>query len=60
MVTPCVARSSIATTPGSSIAQSFDHLADRNMTLIRRNADALLADAATSLPYGRREDSIID
>ncbi len=41
-------------TPGSSIAQSFDHLADRNMSLIRRNADVLLSDAATLVPVRRR------
>ncbi len=34
-----------AMTPGSSVAQSFDHLADRNLDLIRRHADALLGEA---------------
>ncbi len=47
-------------TPGSSIAQSFDHLADRNLELIRRNADAFLADAATSFPYARRDDGVMN
>jgi predicted amidohydrolase len=37
-------------TPGSSIPQSFDHLADRNLALIRRHADSLLGEARTSLP----------
>ncbi len=41
-----------ALTPGSSVPQSFDHLADRNLSLLRRHADALLGEAATSFPYG--------
>jgi deaminated glutathione amidase len=40
---PATAMSSL--TPGSSIPQSFDHLADRNLALIRKNADALLNEA---------------
>ena len=40
-------------TPGSSIAHGFDHLADRNLELLRRYADDLVAPAATSFPYGR-------
>jgi predicted amidohydrolase len=47
-------------TPGSSIPQSFDHLADRNLALIRRNADVLLADAATSFPHGGTDADIVD
>jgi hypothetical protein len=47
-------------TPGSSVAQSFDHLADRNMSLIRRNADVLLSDAATSFPYDGGRDDIVN
>jgi deaminated glutathione amidase len=39
-------------TPGSSVPQPFDHLADRNLALIRRHADALLGPAATGFPYG--------
>jgi deaminated glutathione amidase len=38
-------------TPGSNIAQSFDHLADRNLDLIRRYADDLQAPAKTSFPH---------
>jgi deaminated glutathione amidase len=34
-------------TPGSSVPHGFDHLADRNLALIRRHADLLLADKAT-------------
>ena len=40
-------------TPGSSVRQGFDHLADRNLGLLRRYADALVAPAATSFPYHR-------
>ena len=47
---PATALSSL--TPGSSVPQPFDHLADRNLSLIRRHADALLGDAATPFPYG--------
>lgn len=38
-------------TPGSSVPQPFDHLADRNLALIRRHADALLGEAATTFDY---------
>jgi hypothetical protein len=47
-------------TPGSSVPQSFDHLADRNLALIRRHADALLSEAATSFPHGGKPDDIVD
>ena len=47
-------------TPGSSVPQSFDHLAERNMEVIRRNADVLLGDAATSFPYDGGSDDIVD
>jgi predicted amidohydrolase len=36
-------------TPGSSVAQPFDHLADRNLELIRKHADALLGEARSPL-----------
>ncbi len=39
-------------TPGSSIAQGFDHLADRNLDLIRRYSDDLAAPAKTPFPHG--------
>jgi deaminated glutathione amidase len=45
-----------ALTPGSSVPQPFDHLADRNLALIRRHADALLGEAATSFPHGSGRD----
>ena len=40
---PATALSSL--TPGSSVPQPFDHLADRNLALIRKHADALLSEA---------------
>ncbi|MGH8828744.1 MAG: carbon-nitrogen hydrolase family protein [Jiangellaceae bacterium] len=40
-----------ALTPGSSIGQGFDHLADRNLELIRRYADDLARPAQTSFPH---------
>jgi predicted amidohydrolase len=55
---PATAMASL--TPGSSVAQSFDHLADRNLTLIRRHADALLGEAATSFAHGGKPDDIVD
>jgi predicted amidohydrolase len=36
-----------ALTPGSSVPQVFDHLADRNLDLIRRYADDLAAPATS-------------
>jgi predicted amidohydrolase len=38
-------------TPGSSVPQVFDHLADRNLPLIRRYADDLQRPARTSFPH---------
>jgi len=46
---PATAMSSL--TPGSSIGQTFDHLRDRNLTLIRRYADDLARPAQTSFPH---------
>lgn len=39
-------------TPGSSVAQTFDHLADRNLALIRKNVELLTAEARTSFKLG--------
>ncbi|HEU5268761.1 MAG TPA: hypothetical protein VFU36_02470, partial [Jatrophihabitans sp.] len=47
---PDTAMSSL--TPGSSVPQSFDHLADRNLALIRKHADALLSEARSSFKLG--------
>ena len=38
-------------TPGSSVGQGFDHLADRNLDLIRRYRDVLERPAASSFPH---------
>ena len=43
-------------TPGSSVPQGFDHLADRNLDLLRRYADDLVAPAATGFPFRRSGD----
>ena len=40
-------------TPGSSVPQVFDHLADRNLDLIRAYKDELERPAATSFPHAR-------
>lgn len=39
-------------TPGSSVPQSFDHLADRNLALIRKHADELLSEARSPFKLG--------
>lgn len=46
---PATALSSL--TPGSGVEQVFDHLADRNLDLIRRYADDLQAPARTPFPH---------
>jgi predicted amidohydrolase len=38
-------------TPGSNVAQAFDHLADRNLDFLRRYADDLQAPAKTPFPH---------
>ena len=55
---PDTAMSSL--TPGSSIPQVFDHLADRNLDLIRRYADDLTRPAATSFPHKAPDGEIVD
>jgi deaminated glutathione amidase len=47
-------------TPGSSVPQVFDHLADRNLDLIRRYADDLVRPAATSFPHKAPTTEIVD
>jgi hypothetical protein len=49
-----------ALTPGSSIPQSFDHLADRNLSLINKHADALLGEAKSSFPLSGKPDDLVD
>jgi predicted amidohydrolase len=40
-------------TPGSNVGQSFDHLADRNLELLKNYADLLQGEGATSFKYSR-------
>jgi predicted amidohydrolase len=47
---PALAMASL--TPGSSVPQSFDHLAERNLDVIQRYADLLQAPGRTSFPHG--------
>ncbi len=47
-------------TPGSSVPQVFDHLADRNLDLIQRYADDLVRPVRTSFPHKQPDDEIID
>jgi predicted amidohydrolase len=47
---PVTAMSSL--TPGSSVPQSFDHLAERNLDVIKRYADDLARPAATGFAHG--------
>ncbi|MEP6762503.1 MAG: carbon-nitrogen hydrolase family protein [Sporichthyaceae bacterium] len=55
---PATAMSSL--TPGSSVPHVFDHLADRNVDLIRRYADDLIRPAATSFPHKAPDGEIVD
>jgi predicted amidohydrolase len=55
---PATAMASL--TPGSSVPQVFDHLADRNLDLIRRYADDLVRPAATRFPHKPPADEIVD
>jgi predicted amidohydrolase len=48
---PATAMASL--TPGSSVPQRFDHLADRNLALIERHLDDLRRPARTSFPHAR-------
>ncbi|MBA2440098.1 MAG: carbon-nitrogen hydrolase family protein, partial [Thermoleophilaceae bacterium] len=40
-------------TPGSSVPHGFDHLADRNLALIKNNLDTLSAPGSTRFGYHR-------
>jgi predicted amidohydrolase len=55
---PATAMASL--TPGSSVPQVFDHLADRNLDLIRRYADDLARPARTPFPHKPPTDEIVD
>jgi deaminated glutathione amidase len=41
--------------PGSSVRQSFDHLAERNLALYRRHRDVLEAEASSTFPLPEKE-----
>lgn len=49
-----------ALSPGSSVPQVFDHLADRNLELISRYADDLVRPASTSFPHQEPTSEIVD
>jgi predicted amidohydrolase len=49
---PATAMASL--TPGSSVPQRFDHLADRNLALIERHLDDLRRPARTSFPHAEQ------
>jgi deaminated glutathione amidase len=55
---PATAMASL--TPGSSVPQVFDHLADRNLALIRRYADDLGREARTSFPHAEPHGQVVD
>jgi predicted amidohydrolase len=55
---PATAMASL--TPGSSVPQSFDHLADRNLTLIRKHADTLLGEARSPFQHGGKPNDVVD
>jgi hypothetical protein len=40
--------------------QPFDHLADRELALIRRHADALLGEATTPFIHTGNPDDLLD
>ena len=54
------ARAMASLTPGSSVPQVFDHLADRNLELLRRYADDLVRPAATSFPHADPGGQLVD
>ena len=47
-------------TPGSSVPQTFDHLADRNLELISRYADDLVRPAQTTFPHAEPHGEPMD
>jgi predicted amidohydrolase len=55
---PATAMASL--TPGSSVPQVFDHLADRNLDLLRRYADDLVRPARTSFPHPDPGGDLVD
>jgi predicted amidohydrolase len=55
---PATAMASL--TPGSSVPQVFDHLADRNLDLIRRYRDLLEGPGATSFAHKAPDTELVD
>jgi predicted amidohydrolase len=53
-------RAMASLTPGSSVPQVFDHLADRNLDLLRRYADDLVGPGRTPFPHKAPTDEIVD
>jgi hypothetical protein len=52
-VSATLGREPMATiSPGSSVRQSFDHLAERNLDLYRRHRDVLESEAKAAFPPG--------
>ena len=43
----------VSLTPGSSVGQPFDHLADRNLDLLEKYSDLLKGPAGTSFTFSR-------
>jgi len=46
-------KSMVSLTPGSSVGQPFDHLADRNLDLLEKYSDLLKGPAGTSFTFSR-------
>ena len=55
---PATAMSSL--TPGSSVPQVFDHLADRNLDLLRKHRDLLEGPGATPFAHKAPEGELVD
>lgn len=53
-------RAMASLTPGSNVPQVFDHLADRNLDLLRRYAGELAAPARTSFPHAAPHGEVMD
>lgn len=57
-IDPAAAMASL--TPGSSVPHVFDHLAERNLDLLRRHAADLIAPARTGFPHAAAGDRMVD
>lgn len=54
------ARAMACLTPGSSVPQVFDHLADRNLDLLRRYRDDLAKPGGTAFAHPQASDELVD